>query len=88
MRKTMTTSGNAMKKLTPQEIEILFTVVTTLHLTSLMMSTTNLSLDSRKSKNNNLRLQNLQVAGIFKPFAITFTTKYPKQQTTKDGWAK
>lgn len=86
MRITMTTSGGAMKKLTPQKIEILSTVVTTLHLTLPTMSTTNSSLDSRRLKNNNLRQQNLQVAGILTLFAIAFTTTYPKQQTTKDGW--
>ena len=86
MRLTMTTSEDAMKKLTPQEIEILSTVVTTLHLTLPTMSTTNSSLDSRKSKNNNLRLQNLQVAGILKPFAIAFTTTYQTKQITENGW--
>merc|ERR1719189_1491667 len=87
MRLTMTTSGDAMKKLTPQEIKILFTVVTTLHLTLQMKSTTNSSLDFHKlKKNNHLRLQNLQVAGILKPFAIAFTTTYPTQKIIKNGW--
>lgn len=88
MRLTMTTSGDAMKKLTPQEIKILSTVVTTLHLTLQIKSTTNSSLDFRRlrNKNNNLRLQSLQVAGILKPFAIAFTTTYPTDRIIENGW--